>query len=413
MDYKLLGNIPLFKNLSDAVLQQIASCMTIVECPENTVIIREGEPGDDFFVVLSGGIDVIKALGTPDERLLASRGVGDFVGELSLVNPDGLRVASVRTRDLSQLWRMDHRDFETLLYKEKALALEMIRALSERLTYAHNMTIQDLHEKNQELQEAYDDLKAAHEQIVEKEKLERELQLAHEIQQSLLPPHLPEVPGFEFGALMYPARAVGGDFYDLFQLDADRVGLVIGDVADKGVPSAMVMAQTRALIYAEAALELTPAQVLQQVNIHLMQMGTPRMFVTVLYGVLDARTRQFSYARAGHELPLRYCEGQVAQILPAGKGQPLSLFDTPTFDEQTLTVEPDTLLLFYTDGMVDCRNPAGEAFGLNRVKTLFAQSTALPAQEICKNLRENLCAFQQNAPQDDDVTILVLRTKDD
>ena len=301
MDYKLLSKIALFKNLTDPVLQQIAACMSVVECPENTVIIREGEPGDDFFVVLSGGIDVIKALGTPDERLLASRGVGDFVGELSLVNPDGLRTASVRTHSPSQLWRMDHRDFESLLYKEKALAFEMIRALSERLTYAHNMTIQDLHEKNLELQEAYDDLKAAHEQIVQKEKLEKELQLAHDIQQSLLPPQLPEVPGFEFGALMYPARAVGGDFYDIFQLDADRVGLVIGDVADKGVPSAMVMAQTRALIYAEAALELTPAQVLQQVNVHLMQMGTPKMFVTVLYGVLDARTRQFSYARAGHE----------------------------------------------------------------------------------------------------------------
>lgn len=410
MDYKLLTNIPLFKNLSDAVLQQIAASMMIVDHPENYVIIHEGEPGDDFYVVLSGQIEVIKALGTQDERLVASRGVGDFVGELSLVNPDGLRTASVRTRSPARLWRMAHKDFNNLLHTEEDLAYEMIRALSERLTYAHNMTIQDLHEKNLELQEAYDDLKAAHEQIVEKEKLERELQLAHDIQQSLLPSHLPEIPGFEFGALMYPARAVGGDFYDLFQLDQDRIGLVIGDVADKGVPSAMVMAQTRALIYAEAALELTPAQVLQQVNVHLMQMGTPKMFVTVLYGVLDVRTREFSYARAGHELPLRLAGGQVSQIQPVGKGQPLSLFESPSFDEQTLQIDPGTILLFYTDGMVDCRNPAGEAFGVERVKALLPTVSSQPAQKICESLRGTLCAFQQDAPQDDDVTVLVLCT---
>lgn len=408
MDYQLLGNITLFKNLPDAVLQQIAACMITVEYPENTVIIHEGEPGDDFYVVLSGSIEVIKALGTADERLLASRAHGDFVGELSLVNPDGLRTASVRTCQPSQLWRMNHRDFEALLHKEKDLAIEMIRTLSARLTYAHNMTIQDLHEKNRELQVAYDELKAAHEQIVEKERLERELQLAREIQQSLLPPQLPELPGYEFGALMDPARAVGGDFYDLFQLDSDRVGIVIGDVADKGVPSAIVMSQTRALIYAEAVLELTPSEVLRQVNRYLMQMGTPKMFITVLYGVLDCQTRQFCYARAGHELPIRLWGGQATEILSSGKGQPLSLFDTPTFDEQTLLIEPGMVLLFYTDGMVDCRNPAGEPFGPARIKGLLPTLAHLPAQKICKTLRENLLAFQQNAPQDDDVTVIAL-----
>jgi serine phosphatase RsbU (regulator of sigma subunit) len=411
MDYRLLNNIVLFKNLPDTVLHQIALRMTVVDYDEDTVIIREGEPGDNFYVVLSGGIQVIKALGTPDERLLVSRGMGEFVGELSLVNPDGLRTASVRTRGPSQLWRMNHHDFEALLYEQKDLALEMIRALSERLTYAHNLTIQDLHEKNHELQEAYDDLKAAHEQIVEKERLEKELQVAHEIQQSLLPPELPNLPGYDFGALMYSARAVGGDFYDLIPLDEDRVGIVIGDVADKGVPSAIVMAQTRALIYAEAAHDNTPAEVLQQVNSHLMEMGTPKMFVTVLYGVLDRRTRQFCYARAGHELPLRLFPGQSAEILPSSKGQPLSIFETPTFDEQTLVIEPGMLLLFYTDGLLDCRNPAGEPFGLSRVKNLLPTLSALPAQNICEYLRDHLRQYQQQAPQDDDVTVMVLRAE--
>ncbi len=136
----------------------------------------------------------------------------------------------------------------------------MVREMSTRLTNSQSQAIQVLQQKNRQLQEAYDELKAAQEQIVEKEKLERELQLAREIQLSILPRTLPQIGGYDLGALCEPARAVGGDFYDIFLLDQDRLGVVIGDVTDKGVPAAIYMAQTRALIRAKAAADLSPVQ---------------------------------------------------------------------------------------------------------------------------------------------------------
>ena len=303
---------------------------------------------------------------------------------------------------------MAHQDFETLLQQHSDLALQTIRALGGRLTYAHNMTIQDLHEKNLQLQSAYLELQEAHEQIVEKKRLERELQLAREIQQSILPDVLPKFAGYDFGALMSPARAVGGDFFDVFPLGRDRIGVVIGDVADKGIPSAIFMAQTHAMVYTEATRCKSPTEVLIRVNRHLMRMGTSKLFVTVLYGVLDRRKNEFTYARAGHEIPLLLAHGQPIEFVQWGQGQPLGMFEHPTLDQQVLPLSPGTTLLFYTDGLADCRNPAGEFFGIDRVKALLPTLQHLQAPKICEQIWERLSDFQQGAAQDDDVTMVVL-----
>lgn len=412
MNLEFLENIPLFKDLPIQVLEKIASVMTLEEFPPDTIVFREGDAGDDFYVVLSGQLEVIKSLGTPDERLIASRGPGEFIGELSLVNPDGLRTATVRTHGPTQLWRMSHQDFDQLLHQHAALGVQMVRVLGFRLTSAHNLSIQDLHEKNVQLQKAYDELKAAQEQIIEKERLERELQVAYEIQKSILPQELPQVPEYDFGRLMSPARAVGGDFYDVFVLDEDRIGVVIGDVTDKGVPSAIFMAQTHALMYAEATRCHTPLEVLARANHHLMRMGASKLFATVLYGVLNRQSKTFSYARGGHELPLVRKQDQPVFLMPWKRGQPIGLLPAPLFDEQTIELIPDTTIFLYTDGISDCRNPAGEFFGLERVKDLLAELAGQPAQALCDQIWERLARFQSGAMQDDDVTMLAIQTKE-
>jgi serine phosphatase RsbU (regulator of sigma subunit) len=305
---------------------------------------------------------------------------------------------------------MSHEAFDTLLHRQPSLAYEMVNVLGSRLTEAHDHTIHDLQIKNRELQQAYDELKAAQEQIIEKERLERELQVAFEIQMSILPDSLPALSGFDFGARIVPARAVGGDFYDVLRLSPDTVGVVVGDVTDKGVPSAIYMAQTHALLYAEAHRVDSPREVLKRANRHLMAMSGSSLFVTVLYGILDRRTGAFRYARAGHELPIISTEDGNVHLAPWSQGQPLGLLDEPTLDEQTVTIPPGGTLLLYTDGMFDDRNPKGEFFGLERLQAAVAELAREPAQETCDRLLRILMDFQGDASQDDDVTLVAVHS---
>jgi CRP-like cAMP-binding protein len=303
---KLLARAPLFSGLPEDEIKKLTQTLRVIEVPPGKVLFQEGDVGDRFYIIIQGQIEVIKALGTPEERLIGLRGPGEFVGELSLINRAGLRTAGVRSLGPAHLWEMSHDEFDDLLHRQPSMAFELINVLSERLTTAHDSTIKDLQIKNLELTKAYEELKAAQAQIIEKERLERELQVAFEIQTSILPQTLPDLAGYDFGALMVPARAVGGDFYDIIPLSADKVGIIIGDVADKGVPSAIFMAQTHALLYAMATRAASTTRVLQRVNELLIKIGESSLFVTVLYGVLDRRTNLFSYARAGHELPITY-----------------------------------------------------------------------------------------------------------
>ena len=410
MKEKLLARAPLFKCLPEDEIKKLTQTLSMREVPPTTILFQEGEIGDRFYIIIQGQIEVIKALGTPEERLIGMRGPGEFVGELSLINRAGLRTASVRSLGPAHLWEMSHKEFDALLHRQPNMAFELINVLSQRLTIAHDSTIQDLHEKNRELRQAYEELKAAQVQIIEKERLERELQVAFEIQTSILPQTLPELAGYDFGALMVPARAVGGDFYDIIPLSQNKVGIVIGDVADKGVPSAIFMAQTHALLYAMASRNSPPARVLQRVNQLLMKIGELSLFVTVLYGILDKRTNTFSYARAGHELPIIVSSDGQTQLAPYNQGQLLGILEKPTLDEQTVGIPPGGLILLYTDGVIDARHSNGYAFGLERLTSELEVMGNASAQELCDRLWQTLKAFHSETAQEDDVTLVTIRS---
>ena len=238
--------------------------------------------------------------------------------------------------------------------------------------------------------------------------MERELKVAADIQLSILPDVLPSIAGFDFGARILPARQVGGDFYDAFPIDKTHLGVVIGDVADKGVPSALFMARSHALIMAEADTGITPGEVLQLVNRHITHLDKSAQFVTALYGILDSTTGEFTYARAGHEPPLFLKSGGIVERVPHSPGMALGLWDTITLDECVVQIVPGSTLLLFTDGMTDCRNPNGVAFGLERIKTSMAGMSGLPAQEVCDRLFNTLMEYQNGSPQDDDVTLVAI-----
>jgi serine phosphatase RsbU (regulator of sigma subunit) len=410
MTINLLSKIPLFANLPQEDLDQILTELDVKELADSEILFREGDPGEHFYIVMRGELEVLMAAGQKEELLLNRMRTGEHFGEMSLIMNGGHRTATVRAHGDSTLLSMSRTQFLTLTQKRPELSASMVRVLSQRLDATNTQTFRDLTEKNRQLQTAYDELKAAQSQLIEKERLERELQVAADIQLSILPDELPIVGNFSFGARILPARQVGGDLYDVFLLRDGKVGILIGDVADKGIPSAIFMARAHALIMAEADMGMTAGEVLQVVNRHITRLQKSTQFVTVLYGILDLKTRMFSYARAGHETPLLLHPDGTVERISHSPGMALGLWDSITLDERTITLPPGSTLLLYTDGMTDCRDTHGEAFGLERIKTTLSSLSNVNAQQVCDHLLGTLVNYQDGSKQDDDVTLVAIRT---
>lgn len=376
-------------------------------------LFHEGDLGENFYIVTRGTIEVFLGGGKEGEMLLNLVKEGEYLGEMGLVLPGGHRTATARARGHVTLLAMSRTQFSSLTKQHPELSSTMVKVLSQRLDAANTQSFRDLMDKNQRLQAAYDELKAAQAQLIEKERLERELQVAADIQLSILPDELPETGQFDFGARIVPARQVGGDFYDIFPISGNQVGVVIGDVADKGVPSAIFMARTHALIMAEVDMITSPGEVLQAVNRHITRLQKSTEFVTVLYGVLELKTHLFSYARAGHEPPLLLHPEGAVERLAYKSGMALGLCEHVTLDEGTIRLPEGSTLLLFTDGMTDCRDPSGEPFGLQRVKEELTSLHSKNARQICDHLVETLKKYQGGAKQDDDLTLVAVQNLGD
>ena len=259
----------------------------------------------------------------------------------------------------------------------------------------------------EQLQSKIEALEAAQESIAQKERLERELELARQVQQSMLPRTFPSVPGLAFAAANAPARHVGGDFYDVIRLDGDRVGLVIADVSDKGMPAALYMALARSLILAESRQFDSPAVVLVRVNQLLLELGEQDMFVTVFYGVLDPASGRLVFARAGHDRPFLVRDGAVTTL--GGQGMALGLFDNALFyvSEEELSLRSGDRLVLYTDGLSDVVDGDGRMLDHGQLATLVLRHAARPPADFCRALFADLAAYQGSAPQFDDMAMVV------
>lgn len=403
------STIPLFASLPAEEISHLEATLPASGCPSGKVLFHEGHSDDKFYILLEGQVEVVKSLGRPEERIQGVRTAGNLLGEMSLFSQDGCHTASVRSLTPLRLLKVTRTELDALLHRQPQLAYELFRLLSKRLEESENITILDLKEKNQRLREAYQELKAAQEQIIEKEKLEKELEISRQIQQSILPETLPDLPGYEFGALMIPARAVGGDFYTFFQLPKNRLGIVVGDVSDKGVPAALFMALTYSLIRAEAVRTGSPVQAFRKVNQHLLQMNSSSMFVTMVYGILDCSSGEFRFARAGHPSPyLLDGEGRLVEV-PVSSAQPLGLFDNPPIDEQCINLPTGGTLLLYSDGVNETMDTQGTEFGFDSLNQTMAANRTRPAQEICGQLWQDVQAHGENLPQQDDFTTVVVK----
>lgn len=407
----LIGKVPLFAALPRSEIEHMAATLRGSAVEPGAILFQEGDYGDRFYIVLDGQIEIVKALGTTEERLLAVRGAGEFIGEMSLFQRDGLRTASGRSRSAAQLLEMSRTDFDALLHRQPMLAYEMVRVLSIRLRESDDATIRDLQEKNRQLTLAYQELQDAHEQIIEKEKLEHELQVARELQMRMLPRALPQLPGCDFGARIVPARAVSGDFFDFIPLGPDSIGIIVGDVCGKGLPAALFMALTRSLLRVEASRPASTREVLQSANRHLLDMTDSGLFVTLIYGIVDRATRTFTYTRAGHELPMLF-DAHGTPIMPGrGQGQPLGILADPDLDTQTLMIPLGGTLLLYTDGVTEAMDGLGGFFEVDRLQKAVQANHHVSAQALCDLLVEAVEIYRGAAPQHDDVTLVALHMR--
>src|SRR5215216_7059146 len=245
-------------------------------------------------------------------------------------------------------------------------------------------------------------------QAQERERIEQELRVARLIQQTLLPKHVPDLPGYQLAAYYQPAREVGDDFYDFMELDNGHLGLVVGDVTDKGVPAALVMATTRTMLRASAQRLGSPGEVLKRVNDVIVPDIPPNMFITCLYAILDPATGRLRYANAGHDLPYRRSSSAGGAEELRATGMPLGLLPGMSYEEKEIVLERGDSVLFYSDGLVEAHDPEREMFGFPRLQGLVAGHRS-GGQAMVNFLLSELSRFTGDEwEQEDDITLVTL-----
>lgn len=243
-------------------------------------------------------------------------------------------------------------------------------------------------------------------------KTKAELDVASKIQASVLPrtfPAFPECDQFDIYATMTPAKEVGGDFYDFFMLDENRLAVVIADVSGKGVPAALFMMSARTMIKNQSFIETDPARVLGIVNNQLAENNEEGMFVTVFLGIMDLRTKEFTYSNGGHNPPyIVRADGTVEQM-QVRPGFVLGGMEGIRYRNQTVSFRADDKLLLYTDGVTEAVNPQLELYGERRLEETMKHTEKLPPQACIEKVLSSLKAYADGAEQADDITMVVLQ----
>ncbi|HEY9076722.1 MAG TPA: GAF domain-containing protein [Anaerolineaceae bacterium] len=313
-------------------------------------------------------------------------------------------IASISTRDL---WYVDSwlvgfplsvqgRAFGVLVVKESGVSpvvhekrLEFINGIAQQTALAI---------ENERLRM----------EMVQTERLEREFQLARQIQETFLPDRLITPEGWDVSASWVPAHEMGGDFYDIFEMGNHRVGIVIADVADKGMPAALYMAVTRALIRALLNLS-SPGKIFSQVNALLVNDSPDSMFITAILAILNTQTGEMLVCNAGHNLPLIWnASQQEVHSLPRGEIA-LGVINQVKYTDHLITIHPNDQIIFYTDGITETFSPDGEPFGVMRLVDVIKSCANDSAGSLIEEINNTLLQFRGTTPPQDDITLFILK----
>lgn len=248
-----------------------------------------------------------------------------------------------------------------------------------------------------------------HQHLIEKKRLQGQLEVARQVQLELFPDHDPHLPGFDIGAYNFPTEQVSGDYYDWVRIFEDQIGVVIADASGKGIPAALLMAFLRATLRAAAHVGYAPHISLTKANYLLWESIENNQFVTAIYGILDATNKTFVFANAGHNPLLLLKENGEAQFIERG-GLPLGMFRETRYYEHFLQLEAGQILVLYTDGITEAANESGEEFGKDRLVECVKKGKDLEARELINLIHQEVTTFSGENTLDDDGTLFVIKT---
>ena len=397
-----------------SVIRQVGMMKTY---PADTLLTRQGEIEDTFYVLDSGNVIVVRLAEDGEEQMLATLGPRQSFGEMALID-DKPRLATIKTLTESTVLEMTADQFRDLLRHDPDLALHITRRVLANLRRLDQVAIQDLREKNELLHQAYLELQAAQLVLVEKKRLEREMELAAEMQRNLLPAALPSFEDYRFYSYLAPARHVGGDLFDVRPIDEENVAILIADVADKGVHAALLMAVTRTLFFQEAVRSLSPREVVYAVHSALLSIGGGNLegygmdaFVTAFYAVLNRPSGKLTYVRAAQDRPLWIRAGARPEPLE-GNGRFLGMIDGLELQEHQIMLQPGDNLLLYSDGVTDQMNEADESYGVERLKAAFQAAVGESDGNQLLFIVKDIDNWRGRAPAFDDLTMLLVQAID-
>ncbi|RAP33991.1 hypothetical protein DID80_07635, partial [Candidatus Marinamargulisbacteria bacterium SCGC AAA071-K20] len=243
-----------------------------------------------------------------------------------------------------------------------------------------------------------------------KEKLEQELKVANQIQKRLLPLSTPQLEAIDFGAGSFPARDIGGDYYDFFTLKSGKLGIIIADIVGKGIPAGLFMAMLKSTLHTNILPYDSPKEALGVINNILFNDQVINKFVPVVYAILDKSTLELKYCNAGHEPGLVIRNNKIS-ILDS-VGFPLGGLENAEYEEKSLILKDGDTVLLYTDGVIEARGNRDSSFGLPRLKTFLRENSSLDAQELVDNLKQRIDIFSKNKSQHDDLTIIIIKSRE-
>lgn len=345
-------------------------------------LFKAGDPAEKLYYIADGSI-LLPELGR-------SVGAGQVLGEVGIFSPNRSRSASAVAEVDVDTYAMGREEVRQLMSRDPGLATNLIEVVLKRVM---------------------GQLKT---EIEARERLNAELRIARDIQARMLPRVFPPFPGrqdFELFAIMEPATEVGGDFYDFFLVEENKLCVLVGDVSGKGVPAALLMALSKTLLRSEATRGYSPPEVVARVNCMLCGDNPECMFLTVFCLVLNTRTGEAQYCCAGHNPPvLRQRDGSV-RFLESDPGLLVGFDESARWKAKNLHLAQDDILVLYTDGVTEAEDPAKQPYSEERFRSVISAASFTELSKGIESVRQDIARHAQGQPQSDDITLLALKFK--
>ncbi len=420
-----LRKVPLFDGFSDEDLKRLSENVIERQLAAGEILFHADEEGKEAFVILDGALEVL-AYANGEEIRLEVRLTGEIIGEMALID-NSPRSATVRAVRDSLVCALNLESFYSVLLTDSVLAVEMLKRGTSRLRSTSQQMITGLERKNAELSRAYEELKAAQEELIHLNRIQEELAVARRIQKFFLPRNIPQPEGWQVAAFNRGAQAIGGDFFDCIEMPGGRLGLVVADACGKGVPAALFVALTRSLLRASSQapqafqnegrgdldLHAIASSALWLTNDYAArEHGESNMFVTTFYGLLDPPTGSLFYVNAGHNPPLILSgDGEQVRELET-TSLPVGIIEGQAYEAVQTSIEVGEVLVSFSDGVTEAMNKLGEPYGDERFVDELRKLVHEDANDMVSLIVQSIDEYAGGAPQADDITLLIARRLD-